>query len=110
MKHPCLSHSNPPTSVGSVCDAEAVTDRKRRAWQCSAYGPEVPATCFFELTDHVCESHDECLTRMKTERQRVYRRINELSTSGDPAWTDLEATFRSPDDLLNADDDTADPS
>jgi hypothetical protein len=73
-------------------------------WDCEAYGPEVRhvgALCFFaELHDRVCSSPEECTAKMAGERQRVFRRINELSAAGNPAAAYLEAEFKHPDQLL----------
>lgn len=76
-------------------------------WDCTAYGPEVRAVgalCFFaELNERMCGSLEECRTKMTAERQRVFRRISELSAAGDPAAVHLEGEFSSPDQLLDND-------
>lgn len=74
-----------------------------RGWDCEAYGPDLPGEmCFFEATSR-CGTEGECRDRMAGERQRVFRRIQELGAHGDPVWADLSEDFANPDELLNAD-------
>jgi hypothetical protein len=84
-------------------------------WPCVAYGPEglaAGARCFrsAEPGERVCSSRAECEDVMTAERQRVFRRINELAATGDPDFEALDAAFPSPADLLNAGDDTDPPT
>jgi hypothetical protein len=76
-------------------------------WDCTAYGPEVRAAgalCFFaELNERVCASPEECRSSMAAERQRVFRRISELSAAGDPTGVFLEGEFSNPGQLLDND-------
>jgi hypothetical protein len=80
-------------------------------WDCEAYGPEparIGALCFRSgaLGKRVCNDPGECHTAMTAERQRVYRRINELAAHGDdPTWTDLAEAFGRPGQLLGGEDD-----
>lgn len=82
-------------------------------WPCAAYGPDGlahGARCFRagEPGQRICASRAECKEAMASERQRVFRRINELAAGGDPDFAALDAEFASPDELLNADDDPED--
>ena len=67
-------------------------DAVSSSWDCDAYGPdlrEVGALCFLSggLHVRVCESPDECREAMTAERQRVFRRINELARhTATPTW------------------------
>ena len=79
-------------------------EQPARDWACTAYGPEVPATCFFQEAGETCTSLEQCQERMKGERQRVYRRMQELAAHGDPMWADISDEFTNPEGLLNADD------
>ena len=76
-----------------------------RGWFCVAYGPELPESCFFEQAGPACVDLGQCEQRMKVERQRVFRRMQELAAHGDPVWADLADEFASPEDLLDADPD-----
>src|SRR3954451_2044649 len=76
------------------------TDRASNGadWPCSAYGPEglaAGARCFrsAEPGEWVCSSRAVCEDFMAAERQRVFRRINELAATGDPDFADLDAAF-----------------
>lgn len=77
-------------------------------WDCVAYGPEVRevgALCFFAgLHARTCRSLEECRANMAAERQRVFRRISELSAAGDTAAAYLEAEFRNPNQILGGGD------
>lgn len=72
-------------------------------WACVAYGKELPEAmgvrriCFFPNSP--CISASECTDRMSDERQRVYRRMQELSAV-DPFWADIADEFPVPDRLL----------
>jgi len=80
-------------------------------WYCQAYGPEpakIGALCFLarELGQRVCGSPDECKAVMTAERQRIYRRVNELAAcSDDPTWADLAETFGTPERILGGEED-----
>lgn len=81
-------------------------------WRCHAYfgkdddPDELPSElrdlCFFQEIER-CTTEPQCLSRMESERQRVFRRINELAAAGNPTGEFLEGEFTSPDQLLNAD-------
>jgi hypothetical protein len=78
-------------------------------WPCAAYGPEghdAGAWCFLsaESRTRVCGSQGECQQQMAGERQRVFRRINELAAAGGEDFGYLAEEFASPQQLLNADD------
>ena len=77
-------------------------------WDCEAYGPEpreIGALCFFaDLNERVCSSPEECHTKMAAERQRVFRRISELSAAGDPTAAYLEGEFSKPDQMLGGEE------
>lgn len=80
-------------------------------WDCEAYGPEVRrvgALCFIagELHERVCSSPEECGANMAAERQRVFRRINELSAAGDPTAAYLEGEFTNPGQMLGGGEGT----
>lgn len=81
---------------------EASAEPAEREWHCTAYGPDVPALCFFEQVSEPCPDLGTCRERMRGERQRVYRRMNELAAHGDQVMSDLVDDFASPDALLNA--------
>lgn len=76
-------------------------------WDCEAYGPDAAAAgalCFVsgELGKRVCAGLDECRRMMAVERQRVFRRINELAASDDETgdWAYLAGEFARPEQLL----------
>jgi hypothetical protein len=76
-------------------------------WMCEAYGPEAAeagALCFVaEPGQRLCADPDECARTVAAERRRVFRRIQELSTTdGDvgEAAGYLESVFTNPDQLL----------
>jgi hypothetical protein len=76
-------------------------------WVCEAYGPEAAeagALCFVaEPGKRVCTDPHECARTLAAERRRVFRRIQELSTTdGEPgeAAAYLEGVFTHPDQLL----------
>ncbi len=76
-------------------------------WDCEAYGPEAAAAgarCFVaEPGQRVCADRAQCARTMAGQRQRVYRRIQELSTTGGPAGEAgayLETVFTHPDQML----------
>lgn len=74
-------------------------------WDCEAYGPEaaeVGALCFVsgKTGERVCANLDECHEVMAAERQRVFRRINELAAGGDEAGIYLSGEFAGPEQLL----------
>ena len=78
-------------------------------WDCDAYGPDLRehgALCFVsgELGKRVCDSRDECRETMAAERQRVFRRINELAAHGHPDMADLAETFTDPQQILGGGD------
>lgn len=82
------------------------------AWDCEAYGAEgtkIGALCFVsgELGDRVCRTAGECSDQMGSERQRVFRRINELAAAGDPVGAHLAEAFTSPDEILGGDEGRA---
>jgi hypothetical protein len=75
------------------------------AWDCEAYGPEpaeIGAICFVsgELGKRVCTDAAECHRAMAAERQRVFRRINELAATGNADMAYLAEEFTSPEQLL----------
>jgi hypothetical protein len=77
------------------------------AWACEAYGPdatEAGALCFVaDPGQRVCADPADCARTLATERRRVFRRIQELSTtagSAGEADAYLESVFSSPDQLL----------
>lgn len=76
------------------------------AWDCEAYGPEgtkIGALCFVagELGERVCGTAGECSGRVGGERQRVFRRINELAATGRPDFEYLAAAFPTPEHMLS---------
>lgn len=75
-----------------------MTERPVGCWDCEAYGPEVAgAICFFaEPHERVCSSQEECSARMAAQRQRIFRRISELSAAGNPTFAYLEGKFSTP--------------
>ena len=78
-------------------------------WSCEAYGDDgraVGALCFraADLGVRVCGSPGECAGVMAAERQRVFRRLNELAASGDPIAADLAEDFPGPGHLLGGPD------
>lgn len=86
-----------------------MTDTQGRSWRCAAYGPEGPALCFVERVAGPCASAQQCRTQMASERQRLFRRINELAANGDPLMAAISDEFTDPSALLNATDDGAQP-
>jgi hypothetical protein len=79
-------------------------------WDCEAYGSEgtkIGARCFRtgDLGRRVCHTQDECHHVMVGERQRIFRRINELAADGDETAAYLAAEFAKPADMLNATED-----
>lgn len=90
--------------TGDTTEPGTETEQERD-WSCSAYGPGVPALCFFEQASSVCADLAECTARMGDERKRVFRRMQELAAHGDPVWADLADEFTSPEDLLDASPD-----
>ncbi len=76
-------------------------------WYCQAYGPEPAASgalCFrAEPGQRRCADAAECARTMTAERQRVFRRINELAAQGDPDMAYLADEFASPAQILDAD-------
>lgn len=75
-------------------------------WSCEAYGPEgieVGALCFRAVSHRVCGTAGECAGFMAGERQRVFRRINELAAAGDPDMAYLADQFLSPGEILGGD-------
>lgn len=78
-------------------------------WPCEAYGPEAMkygAYCFVaaQLHERVCTTKEECHRLVVSERQRVYRRIQELAADGDPVMTELAEQFPDPNTLLGGGD------
>lgn len=75
-------------------------------WACSAYGlagESIGARCFFPRTGEprTCMSEAECGSRLTSERQRIFRRLNELAAGGkDETFTRVSQEIASPDDLL----------
>lgn len=73
-------------------------------WDCEAYGSEgtaIGVLCFF--SDHgerTCADQDECHRAMAAERQRVFRRMNELAAAGDEAGTLLSEEITHPEQML----------
>jgi hypothetical protein len=86
---------------------EGVSERAKD-WDCEAYGPDLPSElghlCFYDEIEP-CASQAQCHTRMAGERQRVFRRINELAAAGDPTGQLLADEFTNPSQLLNADEE-----
>ncbi|HWD80118.1 MAG TPA: hypothetical protein VG497_14580 [Kribbella sp.] len=78
-----------------------------KGWDCDAYGPDLPPglgdLCFYDQIER-CTSEAQCHLRMAGERQRVFRRINELAAAGDPTGEFLAGEFTNPSQLLGADD------
>lgn len=70
-----------------------------------AYGHEgraVGALCFFaESGQRDCASLHECRRRMTAERQRVFRRINEMAAHGDKLGEHLASEFSHPAQVLD---------
>ncbi len=83
-------------SVGAVASGDG--------WACEAYGPEAAqdgALCFVaEPGQRRCADSQECARTMDAERKRVFRRIQELSTTQGSVGAYLETVFTSPDQLL----------
>lgn len=79
-------------------------------WDCEAYGPEgrrLRALCFFADAGHrVCESPEDCHEAMTLERQRVFRRINELAAGGSPDFEFLSDEVTTPAQLLDGGQDS----
>lgn len=76
-------------------------------WACTAYGPEATeagALCFVAEPGHRrCADAQECARVLATERQRVFRAIQELSTrqgTVGQAGAYLETAITNPDQLL----------
>jgi len=81
-----------------------------RDFDCDAYGPEpaeAGAVCFFsgELGKRVCGSLAECRERMDAERRRVFQRIQEGATRGDPDMMFLAGEFTDPSQLLGGEEE-----
>ena len=79
-------------------------------WACEAYGPEIAdigAVCFRsgELGKRVCADLDECRRSMRDQRQRVFRRINELAARGHEDAEYLAGEFTRPEQLLGGGQD-----
>jgi hypothetical protein len=80
------------------------------AFTCEAYdaGPDTPdsliGACFVELADGKCPSRAVCAERMSAERQRTYRRIQELGADGGAGYEWLADEFTRPDQLLGGPD------
>lgn len=84
------------------------------SWHCEAYGPEgaeIGARCFVagELHERVCADRDVCHRTMVAQRQRVFRRMNELAASGSPWAADLAQEFASPERILGGGDEDPAP-
>ena len=82
-------------------------------FDCEAYGSEgteMGVLCFQSPVSgkRVCGSREECEQVMTSQRQRVFRRIQELSAAGGPEWEFLEQAFTSPEQLLGSDRDDDD--
>lgn len=84
-------------------------------WPCEAYGAEgleFGAFCFVggEMPQNRwCVAQAECHAVMQSERQRVFDRLGELAGTGDPDMVWLAGQFTSPEQLLNAAPDVAEP-
>src|SRR4029450_10900504 len=91
------------------CELTAYLRRRRLTdWACEAYGAEglaIGARCFGAGEGHerVCPTRDTCHAVMTGERQRVFRRLNELAAAGDVVMGDLAEFVGSPETLLVAD-------
>lgn len=68
-------------------------------WVCEAYAGSDVDDCFMAAVAE-CADADECSQRMRAERQRVFRRLQELGARGGE-YADLVDEFASPDELLN---------
>jgi hypothetical protein len=61
--------------------------------------------CFFaEVNARVCASQAACSETMAAERQRVWRRINELAAGGDATGEFLAGEFTDPGQILGGGD------
>lgn len=74
-------------------------------FSCEAYGADLAALgalCFFSgaLGGRVCADPGECHRAIAAERQRVFRRIQELAASGDETAAYLAGEFTRPEQLL----------
>ncbi len=73
-------------------------------WDCDAYGPEgraMDALCFFaDPGERRCGTAEMCRTLLAAERRRVFDRIGELATDGDPIGVYLAGEFTHPEQLL----------
>lgn len=74
-------------------------------FDCTAYGPDdrkVGALCFIsgELHERVCANLDQCREAVTSERQRVFRRIQEGAAQGDPVMVYLAGEFTEPGQIL----------
>jgi hypothetical protein len=79
-------------------------------WYCEAYGPRAPKAetlCFIAPgpVPRACASPETCRETMAAERQRVWRRINEMAASGDPDGEFLAGEFTDPAQILGGGDD-----
>lgn len=78
------------------------------SWDCSAYGPSLRGQCFFAASQP-CTSAQVCDERLVTERQRLFRRIQEKSAHDpDPLWAHVAAEFTTPEELLGGEDTVPD--
>ncbi len=78
-------------------------------WDCEAYGPparEAGTLCFFApLGKRECISRAVCSVAIAAERQRVFRRMNEMAAHGDEAGAFLAETFTNPEQILGGGDE-----
>jgi hypothetical protein len=90
-----------------------MSEADRGEFDCTAYGPEgreLGALCFIssELGKRMCASQAECAAVMDAERRRVFARIQELASQGDPVGIDLAEAFTDPGQLLGGGTGAAD--
>ena len=81
-------------------------------WSCEAYGPEgskFGALCFVSAVPgtRLCKSAVTCGLQMADQRRRVFARIHELASLGDPDAQYLAGEFPTPEMLLNGLRETA---
>jgi hypothetical protein len=85
-------------------DDPAVFEVVHAVWPCEAYGTkglEIGALCFIapDPGSRECQSAEICREIMKTERQRVFDRIQQGARNGIAEYVFMAQRFTSPDQL-----------
>jgi hypothetical protein len=77
-------------------------------WDCEAYGPEGrehDALCFFaDAGQRGCLTQAVCRQLMAYERQRLFRRMNEMAAHGNETAAFLAEEFARPEQILGGGD------